>query len=206
MTTLILTNFDTDYEEQNTTPPSVPELNFEQDPLYNFPQPGPTNCSTPTSSSYTSNMSGSEGQELMAMMRHVLSGQEKLSLQVTEVQERIATVECCLDEIREDSSRKEDTTTSRRVNPQLTVSPSAHVLLCSHFESAILSPQSRKVLVCCIPHLWMRKSLRPMKGKLLARQLKILCLHSLHVIHGGFAQYMQAIFSAQHDCQEEHPG
>lgn len=102
MTTLILTNFDTDYEEQNTTPPSVPELNFEQDPLYNFPQPGPTNCSTPTSSSYSSNMSGSEGQELMEMMRHVLSGQEKLSLQVTEVQERIATVECCLDEIRED--------------------------------------------------------------------------------------------------------
>lgn len=63
-------NFDADFEEQNTTPPSVPELNFERDPLYNFPQPGTANCSTPTSS-YSSNVSASEGQELMAMMRHV---------------------------------------------------------------------------------------------------------------------------------------
>ena len=109
-------NFDT--KEQNST--TVHETNFNQEPLYNFPQPVTGNCSTPISS-YSGTVPVGEGRELLTLMKEAPSGQQQLSLQVTELQECIATVECCLDDIRDSSSNKDDSTTSRRVEPQLTV-------------------------------------------------------------------------------------
>lgn len=156
-------------EEEPSIAASLPTQSFAQDPFYTFSesspshnqQSGPT-CSTPISQNSTNS-------ELVSLLRKVVSGQEKLCEQVSDLQERLCTVEGCLSSLQSDSSAKK---TTNRVASQLSVSTfileSRLSILSSYcvqyFMQSIHS--CRKVFPCCTTPLMKRRSSKLVKSKL----------------------------------------
>ena len=118
---------DFDFESAAVANSPVSQQTFSEEPMYTFPQ-----CqSTPTSSGAsisTSSIASRPDSELLLLMQQVVSGQEKLTSQVSDLQQRLGSVEASLSTLQSDHSGKEDTT--NRVDPELTVSH--NLLLYTH--------------------------------------------------------------------------
>ena len=119
-----LTDCDFNFEdEESLVASSLTQQSFAQDPFYVFPdsspnrnQPSGPSCSPPISQT-------AQVSELSLLLRQVISGQEKLSEQVSDLQERLCTVESGLSSLQSGSGGKE---TTNRVASELSVS---HVIL-----------------------------------------------------------------------------
>lgn len=158
-------------EEQPSIAASISTQSFTQDPFYVFPESSPSHNQQSGPSCLMPISQNSTDSELLSLLRKVVSGQEKLSEQRSDLQKRLCTVESCLSSLQSDSSEKE---TTNRVASQLSVST---FLL----ESKVLSSycvqyfiQSmhfcRKVLLCCRNPL-IKRSSKLVKSKLICKHV-----------------------------------
>lgn len=168
-------DFNFEEEEQPSIAASLSTQSFTQDPFYVFPESSPSHnqqsgpsCSTPISQNSTDS-------ELLSLLRKVVSGQEKLSEQVSDLQERLCTVESCLSSLQSDSSEKE---TTNRVASQLSVSTFIleSKLLSSYCVQYFIQSMHfcRKVFLCCINPLMKRRSSKLVKSKLIFKHVRVL--------------------------------